>query len=109
MAAGASGRVGTAPRASWRAGMAQAALAIAGAVGRQWRLAAGLPETWRGLRCSWGAEGDVVCWLRSATGQSECGARRGCPVAARAKRALWARLEHARDVLDRMLRHVRGL
>ena len=68
-----------------------------------------MPETWRGLRCSWGAKGDVACWLRSAEGQSECGARRGGSVAARAKRALWARPEHARDVLDKMLGHAIGL
>ena len=74
MAAGASGRAATAPRASWRAEVAWAALASAGAVGRQWRLAAGLPETWRELRGSWGAEGDTACWLRSVTDWSECGA-----------------------------------
>ena len=53
------------------------ALASAGAVGRQWRIAAGLPETWRELRGSWGAEGDTACWLRSVTNRSECGAGRG--------------------------------
>ena len=97
MAAGASGRAGTAPRASWRAGMARAAPTSAGAVGRQWRLAAGLPETWRGLWCSWGAEGDVACWLRSATNQSECGARRGGSVLARAKRVLRSRSGRAQS------------
>ena len=48
MAAGASGRAGTAPRASWRAGVARAAPTSAEAVGRQWLLSSGLPETWRG-------------------------------------------------------------
>ena len=57
----------------------------------------------------WGAEGDVASWLRLAKGQNGCGARRGGSVHARAKRALWARPEHARQAFGKMPGHARRL
>ena len=54
----------------------------------------------------------MVCWLRLAKRQNGCEARRGGSVlacATRAKRALWARPEHARDVFDEMPVHATEL
>ena len=88
--------------------MALAALASAGAVGRRWRLAAGLPETWRALQ-GWGVQKGT---LRAGCGRSRTGLSAGHDAAARAlagaKRTLWVRLEHARDMLDEMPGHPRG-
>ena len=41
--------------------------------------------------------------------RARAGARRGDSVHARAKRAHWARLDHARDVFDQIPGHARGL
>ena len=50
--------------------------------------------------------------LQASKGQGRDAARaavrRGGSVRARAKRALWARPEHARDVFDEMPVHARG-
>lgn len=82
--------------------MAWAALASAGAIGRRWWLAAGLPETWRELR-GWGVQKGT---LRAGCGRSRTGLSAGWDAVTRAhvcaKRTLWARPVHARDVLDEM-------
>ena len=88
--------------------VAWAALACAGAVGWRWRLAAGLPETWRELRGWWVQKGT----LRAGCGRSRTGLSAGRDAAARAlagaKRMLWARPEHARGMLDEMPGQPRG-
>ena len=108
MAAGASERAATAPRKSWRAEVAWAALASAGAVGRRRRLAAGLPETWRELRGWWVQKGT----LHASCGRSRTGLGAGWDAVTRAhmraKRTLWARPVHARDMLDEMPGQPRG-
>ena len=57
-------------------------------------------------------EGGVGCdgceWPRVSTGAGRAAARRGGSVRARAKFALWARLEHARQVFDVMKTRDRG-
>ena len=58
---------------------------------------------WRG-----GAGGYMACWLRLA--KAITGVRRDAAARAhvRAKRMLWVRPEHARDVFDEMPVHDRG-
>ena len=53
-------------------------------------------------------QGDTACWLGPVTGQIWVrGATRRLGRTG-AKRTLWARLEHARDMLDEKLGHPRG-
>ena len=96
--------------ASWRAAVARAAPSMAGACcGRPLAAVADLTAALWGSRGGLERSGE---WMRTAValqvskGQGPDAATRAH---ARAKRALWARPEHARYVLGNMPRHARVL